>query len=42
MRPRAHFASGGASRPRPIDLHLAALEKLGVTIEEDHGYPTAR
>ena len=24
--------------PRPIDLHLAALEKLGVTIEEDHGY----
>ncbi|MEM1485388.1 UDP-N-acetylglucosamine 1-carboxyvinyltransferase [Oscillospiraceae bacterium PP1C4] len=24
--------------PRPIDLHLAALERLGVTIEEDHGY----
>ncbi|MCL2057312.1 MAG: UDP-N-acetylglucosamine 1-carboxyvinyltransferase [Oscillospiraceae bacterium] len=24
--------------PRPIDLHLSALEKLGVTITEDHGY----
>lgn len=24
--------------PRPIDLHLSALEKLGVTIKEDHGY----
>ncbi len=24
--------------PRPIDLHLSALEKLGVTIEEEHGY----
>lgn len=23
--------------PRPIDLHLSALKKLGVTIEEDHG-----
>lgn len=24
--------------PRPIDLHLAALKKLGVKITEDHGY----
>ena len=24
--------------PRPIDLHLSSLEKLGVTIEEEHGY----
>lgn len=24
--------------PRPIDLHLSSLEKLGVQIEEDHGY----
>ena len=23
--------------PRPIDLHLAALRQLGLTIEEDHG-----
>ena len=24
--------------PRPIDLHLSALEKLGVTIKEEHGF----
>lgn len=24
--------------PRPIDMHLEALEKLGATIEEEHGY----
>ena len=24
--------------PRPIDLHLSALEKMGVTITEEHGY----
>lgn len=24
--------------PRPIDLHLSALEKLGVKIEENHGF----
>lgn len=24
--------------PRPIDLHLDALRKLGVTIEDEHGY----
>lgn len=24
--------------PRPIDLHLAALKKMGVTILEEHGY----
>lgn len=24
--------------PRPIDLHLSSLEKLGVSISEDHGY----
>ncbi|MCL2068463.1 MAG: UDP-N-acetylglucosamine 1-carboxyvinyltransferase [Oscillospiraceae bacterium] len=24
--------------PRPIDLHLSSLEKLGVDITEDHGY----
>lgn len=24
--------------PRPIDMHLAAMEKMGVTIRENHGY----
>lgn len=24
--------------PRPIDLHLSALQKLGVTVTEEHGY----
>lgn len=24
--------------PRPIDMHLSALEKLGVTITEEHGF----
>ncbi|MBQ7725593.1 MAG: UDP-N-acetylglucosamine 1-carboxyvinyltransferase [Clostridia bacterium] len=24
--------------PRPIDLHLAALERMGVTVREEHGY----
>jgi len=24
--------------PRPIDLHLSSLEKMGVTIKEEHGY----
>lgn len=24
--------------PRPIDLHLSALQKLGVTINEEHGF----
>lgn len=24
--------------PRPIDLHLSALERMGVTVNEEHGY----
>ena len=24
--------------PRPIDLHLAAIERMGVTVKEEHGY----
>ncbi len=24
--------------PRPIDLHISSLKKMGVTIREDHGY----
>lgn len=37
-RARISMPGGCELGPRPIDLHLAALEKLGVTIEEDHGY----
>jgi len=35
---RISMPGGCELGPRPIDLHLSSLEKLGVTIEEDHGY----
>ncbi|MDR2933255.1 MAG: UDP-N-acetylglucosamine 1-carboxyvinyltransferase [Oscillospiraceae bacterium] len=35
---RVSLPGGCELGPRPIDLHLSSLEKLGVVIAEDHGY----
>ncbi len=37
-RARVSMPGGCAWGPRPIDLHLMAMEKLGATIQLDHGY----
>lgn len=39
---RVSLPGGCELGPRPIDLHLSSLEKLGVTIMEDHGYLDCR
>lgn len=41
-RAKLSFPGGCELGPRPIDLHLAALKKLGLTIEEDHGFLDCR
>lgn len=41
-RARISLPGGCELGPRPIDLHLAALERLGVDITEDHGFLDCR
>jgi UDP-N-acetylglucosamine 1-carboxyvinyltransferase len=41
-RARVSMPGGCAWGPRPIDLHLMAMEKLGARIELAHGYIEAR
>ena len=41
-RARVSLPGGCAIGARPINLHLAALEKMGATITVDHGYVEAR
>src|SRR5512146_2066714 len=40
-RARVSLPGGCAIGARPIDLHIKGLEKLGATIEQEHGYVVA-
>jgi len=40
-RARVSLPGGCAIGARPIDLHIKGLEKLGATIEQEHGYVLA-
>ena len=39
---RVSLPGGCAIGARPVDLHLAALEKMGATIDQEHGYIEVR
>jgi UDP-N-acetylglucosamine 1-carboxyvinyltransferase len=39
---RVSLPGGCAIGARPIDLHIQGLERLGATIEQEHGYVVAR
>jgi UDP-N-acetylglucosamine 1-carboxyvinyltransferase len=41
-RARVSLPGGCAIGSRPIDLHIKGLEKLGATINQEHGYVEAR
>jgi UDP-N-acetylglucosamine 1-carboxyvinyltransferase len=41
-RARVSMPGGCAIGARPINLHVSALEELGATIEQTHGYVEAR
>jgi UDP-N-acetylglucosamine 1-carboxyvinyltransferase len=41
-RARVSLPGGCAWGPRPVDLHLRAMEALGATIEEEEGYIVAK
>jgi UDP-N-acetylglucosamine 1-carboxyvinyltransferase len=41
-RARVALPGGDDFGPRPVDMHLGALEQLGVTFETAHGYIEAR
>lgn len=41
-RARVSLPGGCAIGARPINLHVAALEQLGATLEQEHGYIEAR
>lgn len=39
---RVSLPGGCAWGPRPVDLHLLTMERLGATVEVEHGYVVAR